>query len=411
MGDDTGHRCRGPRMTAGPAVVTLLQPPKLVFGVGGATQLVDDLLAAGRRRVFAVCSPSTSAILRSVVGHAIACRPVVGRHAIACPTEPGLTIFDTVPGEPTITAFDAALAAARDANPDVVLGFGGGSPMDVAKLVAALYDGKQSVADIFGIGKLVGRALPLICVPTTAGTGSEVSPNAILLDEAANLKKGAVSPHLVPDAAYVDPLLTLGVPPAVTAATGMDALTHCIEAYANKLAHPLVDPLALEGIRQISAHLRNAVRDGKNVDARTAVALGSLYGGLCLGPVNTGAVHALAYPLGGQFHVAHGVSNSLLLPYVLNFNLPAAPARYAAIARALGVTTTGTDAEVAAAGLREIEKLSSDVGIPARLRDFNIPREAIPTMAKSAMTVTRLLDRNVRVVTEADAVAIYEQAY
>ena len=141
------------------------------------------------------------------------------------------------------------------------------------------------------------------------------------------------------------------------------------------------------------------------------MALGSLYGGLCLGPVNTGAVHALAYPLGGEFHVAHGVSNSVLLPHVLRFNLPAAPARYADIARAMGVTVTGSEADIAAAGLREIEKLSSDCGIPPRLRDFNIPRDAIPRLARSAMTVTRLLDRNVRTVTEADAVRIYEQAY
>ena len=408
-------------MTAGPAVVTLMQPPKLVFGVGCANQLVDDLLAAGRRRVFAVCSPSTSGLLATLFDEAARrteSEPSSRRGDLSRHAQPhrlhgniDLTIFDAVRGEPTIATFESALAAARDAKPDVVLGLGGGSPMDVAKLVAALYDGRQSIADVFGIGKLTGRALPLVCVPTTAGTGSEVSPNAILLDEAAGIKKGAVSPHLVPDAAYVDPLLTLAVPPAVTAATGMDALTHCIEAYANKLAHPLVDPLALEGVRQISRHLRAAVHDGANTTARTAVALGSLYGGLCLGPVNTGAVHALAYPLGGQFHVAHGVSNSLLLPHVLKFNLPAAPDRYAAIARALGVALDGDNATVAAAGLREIEKLSSDVGIPSRLRDFNIAREAIPSMAKSAMTVTRLLDRNVRVVTEADAIAIYEQAY
>ncbi|MGC4033170.1 MAG: iron-containing alcohol dehydrogenase [Tepidisphaeraceae bacterium] len=382
-------------MTAGPHIVTLLSPKKLVFGVDCAKQFAADVAAAGWKKLFAVCSPSTSPMLRQLIA---------GR-----PFE--VVIFDDIRGEPTVAKFEEALAAARHAKPDAVIGFGGGSPLDVAKLVAALYDGKQHIGDVFGIGKLAGRALPVVCLPTTAGTGSEVSPNAILLDEKAQLKKGVVSPFLVAEAAYVDPLLTLAVPPAVTAATGVDALTHCIEAYANKLAHPMIDPLALEGIRLISANLRTAVHDGKNIAARTAVALGSLYGGLCLGPVNTGAVHALAYPLGGEFHVAHGVSNSLLLPHVLKFNLPAAPQRYAAVARAMGVTLNGSDEAVAEAGLREIEKLSSECGIPPRLRDFNIPHDAIGRLAASAMTVTRLLDRNVRTVTEADAIAIYEQAW
>ncbi len=184
--------------------------------------------------------------------------------------------------------------------------------------------------------------MPLVCLPTTAGTGAEVSPNAILLDEADELKKGVVSPHLVPDAAFVDPLLTISVPPAVTAATGLDALTHCIEAYANKFAHPIVDIYALQGIKLISANLVRAVRNGGDIEARAALSLGSLYGGLCLGPVNTAAVHALAYPLGGRFHIAHGVSNALLLPHVLRFNFSAAPERYAEISAALGVARNGS---------------------------------------------------------------------
>src|SRR5262249_48336492 len=159
----------------------------------------------------------------------------------------------------------------------------------------------------------------LVCLPTTAGTGSEVSPNAILLDEADQLKKGVVSPYLVPDAAYVDPQLTRSVPPSVTAATGLDALTHCIEAYANKFAHPAVDLYALQGVGIIAQNLLRAVRNGGDMEARTELSLGSFYGGLCLGPVNTAAVHALAYPLGGQFHVAHGVSNAVLLPHVIRF--------------------------------------------------------------------------------------------
>ena len=283
--------------------------------------------------------------------------------------------------------------------------------MDVAKLVAALFDGKQDVNDVFGIGKLRGRSTFLVCLPTTAGTGSEVSPNAILLDPRDQLKKGVISPHLMPDAAYVDPMLTLGVPPAVTAATGMDALTHCIEAYANRFAHPIVDLYALQGVRLIAANLTRAVCNGDDLDARTNLALASMYGGMCLGPVNTGAVHALAYPLGGEFHVAHGVSNAVLLPHVLEFNLPAAPQRYADIAVALGVERGREDAETARRGLAKLRELTRQCGIPPSLSQLGIPQSAIDRMAKAAMTVTRLLNLNVRELTLADAIDIYRKAF
>jgi alcohol dehydrogenase class IV len=232
----------------------------------------------------------------------------------------------------------------------------------------------------------------------------------VILDEAESLKKAVISPHLVPDGAYVDPMLTLTVPPAVTAATGMDALTHCIEAYANRFAHPVVDVYALEGIRQISRHLVDAVEHGNNVAARTAVALGSLYGGMCLGPVNTAAVHALAYPLGSEFHVAHGVSNAVLLPHVLEFNLPAAPQRYADIAIAMGVEDASDDVTTAQRGLEQIRVLSRRCGIPAHMAALGVPTDAIDQMARSAMTVTRLLERNVREVTMQDAIDIYRRA-
>jgi alcohol dehydrogenase class IV len=258
---------------------------------------------------------------------------------------------------------------------------------------------------------LPARELFLVCLPTTAGTGSEVSPIAVLLDEAEELKKGVVSPHLVPDAAFIDPLLTLSVPPAVTAATGLDALTHCIEAFANKFAHPVTDHYALRGIKLIFENLLPAVRDGKNAEARAALALGSYYGGLCLGPVNTAAVHALSYPLGGKFHIAHGVANALLLPEVLRFNLPAAPGRYAEISTALGVRRNGAVLAAAEQGVEFLAQLSRDCGVPQKLSDLKIPRAAIPAMARAALQVQRLLKNNLRPVTEADAVNIYEATF
>jgi len=220
-----------------------------------------------------------------------------------------------------------------------------------------------------------------------------------------------VSPYLVPDAVFIDPRLTLSVPAAVTAATGLDALTHCIEAYANKFAHPVVDVYALQGIRLISANLLRAVRDGNDLEARGALALGSFYGGLCLGPVNTGAVHALSYPLGGRFHVAHGVANSLLLPHVIRFNAPAAAERYAEVSLSLGVPPCANAVVTAERGVECLAQLSRDCGVPQTLSELSIPRDAIPQMAKAALQVTRLLNNNVRPVTEADAVAIYETAY
>jgi alcohol dehydrogenase class IV len=293
---------------------------------------------------------------------------------------------------------------------DSVIGLGGGSSMDLAKLVAALVDGNQTIAQVSGSNLLNGRSVWLACIPTTAGTGSEVSNIAILLDESDLLKKGVVSPFLVPDAAYVDPLLMLSMPPGVTAATGLDALTHCIEAYANKFAHPVIDTFALEGIRLIGGSLLRAIEDGSDMEARMNMARASLYGGICLGPVNCGAVHALAYPLGGEFHVPHGVSNAILLPHVLAFNLEAAPERYAQIALALGAEPCDDMMEQARRGLEVIEKFCRDCGVPMRMRDHGVEADALDRMTDGAMTVTRLLDRNVREVSWRDARNIYEAA-
>ena len=379
-------------------IITLLQPPKIVFGNGSAVQSVEFLAQRGAKRVLLVTSKSV--------------RPQI-EFIIAALKKSGVEIVESkfIPAEPTLIFFETALAEVRDAKIDSVLAIGGGSVIDVAKLFAALADSPQKIEDVFGINLLLSRKLLLVCLPTTAGTGAEVSPNAILLDEASELKKGVVSPHLVADAAFIDPLLTLSVSPSVTAATGLDALTHCIEAYANKFAHPITDNYALQGIRLISENLLRAVNDGKNLEARAALALGSLYGGLCLGPVNTAAVHALSYPLGGKFRVAHGVANALLLPHVLRFNVSAAPERHAEISAALGVARNGSALTTAEHGVEFLSKLSRDCGVPQTLSALNIPRAAIPEMAKAAMQVQRLLKNNLRVVTEADAVKIYEASF
>ena len=378
--------------------LTLLQPGRILFGNGCGADLIGQLAQLGLKEVFVVTSTAVLSTAETLL-------------AALRAADINVILYSGIDSEPTVATFSECLRAAQRQPLDGVIGIGGGSAMDVAKLVAALADGTESIEQVFGINQLSARSLFLACVPTTAGTGSEVSPNAILLDESCQLKKAVISPHLVPDVACVDPLLTLSVPPPVTAATGLDALTHCIEAYANLNAHPIVDLYALQGVGLIAANLLAAIEDGENADARANLALGSLYGGLCLGPVNTAAVHALAYPLGSEFNVAHGVSNAVLLPHVLRFNLEAAPGRYADIAIALGIEPAETVKETAERGIDALAELVSRCPIPQRVSDFGVPKEALPHLARSAMTVTRLLKNNPRVVTEADAINIYRAAY
>jgi alcohol dehydrogenase class IV len=378
--------------------LALQLPRKLVFGANSLASCAEWIGSQEPAAVLIVTSPQ----LRGLCDPLVTALRAQGRT---------VQIWDGVSAEPHVDDLAKAIAAAKDCRAELIVGLGGGSAMDVAKLVAALLDGRQQIGEVFGIGKLAGRTTPLVCVPTTSGTGSEVSPIAIVQDSVDGLKKGVISPYLVPDAAFVDPVLTVGMPPAVTASTGLDALTHCIEAYANRQAHPLVDTWALEGIRRIARSLPTAYADGKNLAARTDVALGSMYGGMCLGPVNTAAVHALAYPLGSDFGIAHGTSNAVLLAHVLEFNLPAAPQRYADVARALGVEGGGTPDEVAQRGLESLRSLNNRVGIPEHMAVLGVPESAIDSMAKAALTVQRLLQQNPREVTLDDARNIYRRAH
>jgi alcohol dehydrogenase class IV len=385
-----------------PATITLRQPPRISFGAGCATECPAEFSARGVQRILVVVSASARRIATPVLD-ALRARSF------------DLLLREGVPPEPAVSDLEklqASLAAAPQTF-DAVLGIGGGSVLDIAKLLAALHGQPGSVRDYFGMHLLPPRRLPLICVPSTAGAGSEVSPNAILYDEDTRLKKAVISQWLVPDAAFVDPQLTVTLPPATTAATGIDALSHCLEAYANRGAHPTVDLYALEGIRLLAANLERAVRNGDDLDARSACSLGSLYGGLCLGPVNTAAVHALSYPLGSEFRLAHGLANALLLPHVVRFNLPAAPARYAAIARALGVSApAGTpDETVALLGVEKLFSLNAACGLPAKLSDCGVPADAIPRMAVDALKITRLLKNNPREVSLTDAEQIYREAF
>lgn len=373
-------------------------PGKLVFGNGCLQSLPAEVAATKCNRAFIITIDPLIERLDSFLLQLTA-------EGIA------ITLDTSIIQEPTFADFNELLLEAKKAKPDVVIGIGGGSVLDIAKLIAAQIDNDQSITDIVGSGLLRGRNTKLVCVPATSGTGSEVSPNAILVDDADNQKKGIISPYLVPDIVYADPLLTISLPPAITAATGLDALTHCLEAYTNKFAQPFIDMYAFEGMRLIAANLVNAVKDGKNEHARSQVAMGSLLGGFCLGPVNTAGVHALSYPLGSTFHLAHGLSNALLLPFVMEFNMVAAPARYAEVAIALGCVKEADDLATAKKGIEKVRELIAECGIPAMLREVNIPQTAIPAMAKDALKIQRLLKNNPRHISEEDAINIYNEAY
>lgn len=378
--------------------ITLQQPQKIVFGTGCLNDLTDDYIAMGLKRLFVLTAP----VIRPMLS---AMEQKLTANGVA------IEYYDNITAEPSVGDFNKILTVARSFSADSVIGVGGGSVMDLAKLVAALINSDQHVEDLFGTGLIKRRGVWFACMPTTSGTGSEVSPNAILLDERDALKKGVVSPHLMADAAYIDPQLTWSVPPKVTAETGIDALTHCIEAYTNKFAHPLVDVYALQGIRLIAANLLTAIKNGKDKEAREALSVGSMYGGLCLGPVNTAAVHALSYPIGGEYHISHGLSNAILLPTVMRFNLPAATKRYADVAVACGVEPADSDEQTALRGVDFVARLCRDCGIPTTLTALGIPQSAVPHMAHAAMDVQRLLKNNPRPVTEQDAADIYNALY
>lgn len=378
--------------------ITIQQPQRIVFGSGCLAQFCEDYLKMGYKRLFILTAPPILPLIEGMLQTL---------HEAGVETQ----IYDRIMQEPSVADFKNILTVAKKFGADSVIGVGGGSVLDICKLIAALIDSEQQIEDLFGIGFVARKGCWFACMPTTAGTGSEVSPNAILLDERDKLKKGIVSPYLIADVAYVDPQLTITVPAKITAETGMDALTHCIEAYTNKFAHPAIDMYALMGIKLIAGHLLRAVKNGNDLEAREALLLGSLYGGLCLGPVNTAAVHALSYPLGGEFHISHGLSNAILLPSVMKFNRSANLKKYAEVAIACGAPHGANDDETAQNGVDFITQLSKDCGIPTKLTEIGIPREAVDHMAKAAMDVQRLLKNNPRPVTEADARAIYESLY
>lgn len=376
--------------------ISFTYPKQLVFGAGCRSNVIADCSKIGIKRLFIITIPP---LLSEITEWA----DILNNAGI----ETEVTLYTNA--EPTFADAEELIVKAESFNADGIAGIGGGSVLDIAKVAAALIHSDQDLKEIVGNGLVKSRKTHLICIPTTAGTGSEVSPNSILIDNSDHSKQGIISPFLLPDSTYIDPGFTVGLPPDVTAYTGIDALTHCIEAFTNRFSHPIADMLAIEGIRLIANNLKYAYDDGSNIEARSKLALGSVYGGMCLGPVNTAAVHALAYPLGTDFKIPHGLSNAVLLPYVMEYNVDAAFNKYAQIGVAIGAIGD-SESDIARNGIVKIKELLTDCKIPSSLSEIGIPESAIDKMTDAAFKIQRLLKNNIKKLSINDIKIIYKSA-
>ena len=322
-----------------------------------------------------------------------------------------VSVIDSTPPEPDVAQVEAILASASAQSYDLVVGIGGGSAMDVAKIVAVLLNSDIVLRDLLrGKATIAKRGVPTLMVPTTAGTGSEATPNSIVLVPEDELKVGIVSAKLIPDCVILDPEMTVGLPPAITASTGMDALTHAIECYMSKKGSPFSELFALKAITLITRSIRRAYAQGGDLAARHDMLLGAYYGGMCIATSSTTAVHALAYPLGGKYRIPHGVSNAILLPYVMRFNSVGNEDKFSDVALAMGLDVAGKSAKAATeAVIAALFALNRDLAIPADLKQWNITAADLDTLVDGAAKVTRLLDNNPRAMSRADIAAIYTQ--
>jgi alcohol dehydrogenase class IV len=321
-----------------------------------------------------------------------------------------VTVFQGVEPDPRFEVVEACVDQCQGDTPDVVVGLGGGSPIDIAKTAAVMLTNAGCIGDYCGLDLVKDPGVPTIMVPTTAGTGSEVTPIAILSDEAEKLKKGVVSPHLFPKVAVLDPEMTKGMPPHITAATGMDALIHAIEAYTSVNATGFTDMFAARAIELIADSLRTAFANGADLEARAAMLEGSLLAGIAFANAGVTAVHAFAYPIGAEFHIPHGVANTLMLPAVMQFNLVGNLAKFAEIAELMGQPVEGLSTrEAAEESVSAVMILAEDLNVPTTLSEFGVTAEHIPELAQGVMKVTRLLANNPRTLALEDAERIYRQ--
>lgn len=367
-------------------IISLHLPPRIEVGTDAAARVGPFL--EGLERVLVIASRSTAGM--------------VGRLGLAAAP----TVFAAIPPEPKDTDLEAALAAAREVRPQAVIGLGGGSVMDVAKLVAVLWDSEQRLADVAGPGRVAKKSARLVQVATTAGTGSEGGIRALVTSTETGMKVAVESPLMLADLAVLDPALTMSMPAPLTAATGIDALAHSVEAFTSLKSHPLVDDYAMMGARLVGRHLPRAAADGTDADARTGMLLASFYGGLCLGPVNTAAGHALAYPLGTRAGLPHGLSVALLFPHVLAHNAPARPEKTRAVLAALGLPESDDPETVR----RSVREWCEELELAMSLAAHGVGPRDFASWAPEAHGIRRLMDNNPREMSVAEVEAIYRAA-
>ena len=386
----------------------------LIFGRHAVRELAGILDRAGSRRVFVVTDK------------------ILARVGIVDQVEEGagrpMEVFDGGEPEPSLGMVLKCIEAAKAFRPDTIIGLGGGSNMDAAKLAAVVLGHGGDVRDYVGEDKVPGPIMPLVCVPTTAGTGSEVSAAAVFTNTDIQLKVSVLSYYLRPTAAIVDPLLTVSCPAKVTADSGIDALTHAIEGFTavDNATYPLppgeksvyqgknpfADMCAEKAITLVGKYLRRAVRDGNDLEARDGMALAATLGGLAFSNAGVALVHAMEYPVGAAVHCSHGAGNGLLLPYVMRYNLPARQEEFGYVAELLGDDTTGEyEAGAAEAAVLAVEGLRADIGIPPRLRDIGVKEEMLAPFAEKAFSFKRLMRVNPRYPTQAEIEQVYRAAW
>jgi alcohol dehydrogenase class IV len=373
------------------------QPKTLITGVGAVDQLGIEARKLNGSKVLVITDQGVSECGMCVDVE----RPL---------REAGLEVdfYDKAVPEPPMSTIEEIVRIVENGGYDLIVGFGGGSPIDVAKAAAVLPHTGDTVYDYVGMDQVKKKGLPIIAIPTTSGTGSECTAIAIFANEKLNVKQGLVSPFLMPNVALIDPALSFTCPPNVTAASGMDALIHNIEAYISVNATMHTDSLAYEGIKLISQSIRTAVYDGTNMWARDNMAMGSMMGGIAFGNAGVGAVHALSYPIGGMFHVPHGVANTMVLPWAMDYNKLACLRWMRQVGEAMGENMEGlSDREAADVTVDALRVLADDLNVPQYLSDVDIPESAIPDLVEGAMTQARLWNNNPRKFTREDMEQVY----
>ena len=377
-------------------------PPLSYTGWGAMEHLPSELQRFNAKHILIVTDP----FLHEIGLTANVIKPIEALHL-------SYEVYTDVVPEPPLAIGEKLVKFTKENQFDAVVGIGGGSALDLSKLAGVLSQHEGEVADylnLTGTRQVAHKGLPTILIPTTSGTGSEVTNISVLALETT--KDVVAHDSLIADVAIVDPALTMSLPPKVTAATGADALTHAIEAYVSKFASPVSDALALQAIRLISSSIRTAVHQGDDKEARTKMSYGSYLAGLAFFNAGVAGVHGLAYPLGGQFHLAHGESNAVLLPYVMGYIRPSCERQMKDIYEAMGFSPSGmSQQEASKACVRELKRLVEDIQIPSTLQAFGIHKEAISSLTDDAILQTRILARSPLKLEWQDIFTIYSAAH